>query len=136
MRDITSTVLYQWFEQVWNQNSEDAIGRLMTQTADFQGIETEGNLKGAPGFKLFFRAFKAQFDPVRITVEDVVSQDDMEAARTVITATHVATNKIVVVPGICMIKVDNGKIAQAWNSYDFLSMHEQLGKKLVDADSN
>lgn len=134
MRDITSTLLYQWFDQVWNQNREDAIDRLMTDTADFQGIETEDELRGAAGFKLFFRAFKAQFDPVKIKVEDVVSQDDMEAARTVITATHVATNKTVVVPGICMIRVESGKIAQAWNSYDFLSLNMQLGKRLVDSD--
>lgn len=135
MRTKESTLLYRWFDQVWNQNDENAIERLMTDDADFQGIQNDGGTKGAPAFKLFFRDFTAQFHNIQIDVEDVLSQDDMEAARTVIYATHTATNKDIVVPGICMIKVESGKIGQAWNSYDFLSMNQQLGQKLVPADS-
>jgi ketosteroid isomerase-like protein len=133
MRAKESTLLYQWFDQVWNQNNEDAIGYLMTDTADFQGIDPSLP-KGASGFKLFFKDFTTLFNDIKIDVEDVVSQDDMESARTVIYATHAATGKSVVVPGICMIKVESGKIGQAWNSYDFLSMQEQIGNKLVPAD--
>lgn len=133
MRNIQSTLLYRWFDEVWNQSKKDAIDLLMTVNAEFYGIVTENNLKGAPGFKLFFEEFTGQFHNIRIDVEDVVSEDDMECARTVITATHTASNKVVIVPGLCMIKVESGKIAQAWNNYDFLSMQEQLGQKLVPA---
>jgi predicted ester cyclase len=129
MRNIQSTLLYRWFDQVWNKNDENAIGRLMTDDAEFYGIVTTDNAKGAPGFKLFFKDFTAQFHDIRIDVEDVISEDDMECARTVITATHTASKKVVIVPGLCMIKVESGKIAQAWNNYDFLSMREQLGQQ-------
>lgn len=134
MRKIQSTLLHRWFDQVWNQNDENAIDRLMAHDAEFQGIATENNIKGAAGFKLFFRDFTSRFHNITIDVEDVVSQDDMESARTLITATHTASNKVVVVPGICMVKVESGKIAQAWNHYDFLSMYEQLGQKLVSTE--
>ncbi|MCE7063900.1 ester cyclase [Dyadobacter sp. CY326] len=128
-----STLLYRWFDQVWNKNDENAIGLLMTDHADFQGIETKSGTKGAPAFKLFFQDFTTQFHNIHIEVEEVISEGEMEAARTVITAKHAATGKDVVIPGLCMVKVESGQIAQAWNSYDFLSMHQQLGGKLVSA---
>jgi predicted ester cyclase len=133
MRKIQSTLLYRWFDQVWNQNNEDAIDLHMTPVAEFHGIITKEKTRGAPGFRLFFKDFTAQFHNIRIEVEDVISEDDMECARTVIYATHTASNKSVVVPGICMVKVESGKIAQAWNNYDFMAMYEQLGQKMVPA---
>jgi predicted ester cyclase len=33
--------------------------------------------------------------------------------------------------GLCMVRVEGGKIAEAWNQYDFLSMHQQLGQGLA-----
>jgi predicted ester cyclase len=32
-----------------------------------------------------------------------------------------------------MVKVHDGKIAEAWNNYDFLDLHQQLGQQLVPA---
>ena len=133
MRDLNSTLLYNWFEEVWNRNDENAIDKLMTEDAAFSGIETGEGAKGASGFKLFFRDFTKQFHDINIVVEQVVSENDMESARTVIYATHAESGRSIVVPGICMIRVSNGKIAEAWNNYDFLSLSQQIGQKLVPA---
>jgi len=131
MRNIQSTLLYNWFEDVWNKNDENAIPKLMSDEADFHGIDTDSGSKGAGGFKLFFREFSRQFTNIRIDVEDVISEDDMESARTVIYANHAETGKPISFSGICMVRVEDGKIAEAWNSYDFLSVHLQLGQRLV-----
>ncbi|WP_439581994.1 ester cyclase [Dyadobacter bucti] len=128
MRQKENTLLYKWFNQVWNAKNEAAIPQLMTDNAEFQGID-DSLPKGAPGFQAFYKIFTAQYHDIRIDVEDVVSEDDMESARTVIYATHTETQKPVVVPGLCMIRVESGKIAEAWNSYDFASVDEQIGKK-------
>ncbi|WP_221392839.1 ester cyclase [Dyadobacter sp. NIV53] len=131
MRNLKSTLLYNWFEDVWNKDDENAIDRLMTDEAEFHGIDSNNGTKGAADFKLFFRDFSKQFKNIRIDVEEVISQDDMEAARTVIHAIEADTNKPILFSGICMVRVEDGKIAEAWNSYDFLSVHLQLGKRLV-----
>jgi uncharacterized protein (TIGR02246 family) len=128
MRKKETTLLYKWFNRVWNDNNEAAIAELMTDDAQFQGID-DSLPKGVVGFQTFFRIFTAQYHNIRIEVEDVISQDDMEAARTVIYAIHAETQKPVVVPGLCMIRVESGKIAEAWNSYDFASVDEQVGNK-------
>jgi hypothetical protein len=38
MRDITSTLLYQWFNEVWNENREDSIDKLMATASYAHGI--------------------------------------------------------------------------------------------------
>jgi ketosteroid isomerase-like protein len=134
MRKIESTLLYKWFNEVWNKSNENAIGELMTDDAEFDGVEKDSNARGSSGFKIFFREFTSQFHDISVVVEDVVAQGDMESARTIFSITDTQTNKAVTLSGICMIKVRDGKIAQAWNSYDFLSLSLQLGKKLVPAD--
>ncbi len=32
--------------------------------------------------------------------------------------------------GMCIARIENGKIAEAWNNFDFLSMYRQLGMTL------
>ena len=118
MRNVQSTLLYRWFDEVWNRDDENAIAKLMTEDSKIHGIFTDDRPNGAEGFKLFFNNFRSQFHDVKIKVDDVVSQDDIESARTTITAIHTESEKPVYFSGICMVKISDGKIAEAWNSYD------------------
>ncbi|MGK2863905.1 MAG: ester cyclase [Chitinophagaceae bacterium] len=131
MRNTKSTLLNRWFEEVWNQNQEDSIDKLMTPESNAHGILPPDQPNGAPGFKIFYRGFKEQFDNIRITIKDVIAQDDMECALTDVTANHRETGKNVKFSGLCMVRVEGGKIAEAWNHYDFLDMHKQLGQVLT-----
>ena len=90
--------------------------------------------KGPEGFKTFYNGFKSQFHNVKVDVEDVVRQDDVESARMMVSAVHTDSGKAVTFPGICMARIDNGRIAEAWNNFDFLSMYQQLGQKLVPGE--
>ncbi len=64
--------------------------------------------------KFFYNNFKTQFHDIKIDVGDVIGEDDIEAARTTVSAVHTASGKPVTFSGICMVKVANGKIAEAW----------------------
>lgn len=131
MRNTKSTLLNRWFEEVWNQSQEDSIDKLMTADSNAHGILSEDQPQGAAGFKIFYRDFRDQFENIQIVVKDVLSQDDMEAALTDVTATHRETGKTVKFSGQCMVRVEGGKIAEAWNHYDFLNMYQQLGQVLT-----
>jgi len=130
MRDLKSTLSYRWFQEVWNEGREDLIDELMTQESLVHGI-SEGQTKGAGGFKSFYRDFKNQFHDIRVDFQDALSQDNMECALTHVKATHTATGKEVSFSGLCMCRFEDGKITEAWNHYDFLSMHQQLGRVLA-----
>ena len=134
MRNAKSTVLYKWFHEVWNNNNEAAIDELMTADSFAHGILTDDQPKGPEGFKIFYNNFKSQFRNINIEVEDVVTQDDIESARTIVNAVHAETGNSVTFSGICMARISNGKIAEAWNQYDFLNMYNQIGLKLVPAE--
>ena len=134
MRSVQSTLLYKWFDEVWNQGDENAIDRLMSNDSSAFGILNDDQPKGAEGFKLFFKDFKSRFHNIRIQVDDVISQDDIESARTTVSAVHTESGKNVTFSGICMVRIVDGKIAEAWNNYDFLNLYEQLGQKLTPVE--
>ncbi|HET7003218.1 MAG TPA: ester cyclase [Puia sp.] len=130
MHDLKSTLTYKWFQEVWNEGREDLIDDLMSQKSIIHGI-AEGQSKGAEGFKFFYRNFKAQFRDIRVDIQEALSQDNLECALTNVTATHKETGTKVSFSGLCMVRFEEGKIAEAWNHYDFLSMHQQLGRVLA-----
>lgn len=134
MRNIQESLLYRWFEEVWNDGNENAIDLLMAHDSPAKGILADDHPKGAEGFKLFFNDFRNQFHDIKVSVEDVISQDGMEAARTSVTAIHSGSGKEVTFSGMCMVRVADGKIAEAWNNYDFLDLYQQLGQKLCPAE--
>ncbi len=131
MRDVKSTLSNRWFEEVWNQNLEDSIDQFLTTESDIHGLLSADQPKGLQGFKMFYRDFKQQFDNIRVTIKDVISQDDMECAPTDVTMKHKETGKEVKFSGVSVVRVEGGKIAEAWNHFDFLDMHQQLGKVLT-----
>lgn len=134
MRNLQTTLLYKWFDEVWNNDDENAIDRLLTPTAMAKGIVPDDQPKGPKGFKVFFNDFRKQFHNVRVTVEDAIAQDDIESARTTVSAIHTESGKPVMFSGMCMVKVENGKIAEAWNSYDFLDLYQQIGQRLAPVE--
>lgn len=134
MPNVASTLLYRWFNAVWNQGNEFAIDELMAEDAIAHGISGDG-LQGPEGFKSFYREFREQFDDIQIEVHDVVSEGDHESARCTVRATKHDSRIPVRFDGSCMVRVDNGKIAEAWNYFDFLGMNQQLGMKLVPQET-
>jgi steroid delta-isomerase-like uncharacterized protein len=130
MHDAKSTISYRWFQEVWNEGREDMIDDLMSQESIVHGI-AEGQSKGTEAFKSFYRNFKNQFRDIKVDIQEALSQDNLECALTHVTATHKETGKKVSFSGLCMVRYEEGKIAEAWNHYDFLSMHQQLGRVLT-----
>ena len=134
MRNVQTTLLFKWFDKVWNKGEENAIEELMTNESGAKGILADDQPKGPAGFKIFFNDFRNQFHDIQVDVEDVISEDDIESARTTVSAIHTASGKQVTFSGMCMVKIVQGKIAEAWNNYDFLNLYQQLGQKLTPAE--
>jgi predicted ester cyclase len=129
------TLLEHWFEEVWNKGREDAIDELSTPDVIAHGLtHPDGTeVKGRAEFKEFYRAFKSAFTNIHIEVEDTVTEGDKTLARCLVTAMHTgegigkaATGKDVRFTGMCLIRVKDGKMAEAWNNFDFMAMFQQL----------
>ena len=130
------TFIHRWFEEVWNQRSEDAIDEMFAENGVANGLnDAEGNaLRGPESFKTLHRAFLSAYPDLKITVEDTISEGDKIAARCTIRATHTGeglgvlpTDQPVAFTGLTFVKIKDGKIVEAWNEFDFMKMYSQVG---------
>ncbi len=94
-------------------------------------------LPGPEGIKQDVQAFRAAFSDVRITVEHLLSEQDMVAFSFAMRGTHRGvfaglppTGKEVVVIGADFLRIADGKIAELWSYQDTLSWVRQPGLKM------
>ena len=136
MSETNKALMRRWFEEVWNQGRADAIGELMADDCVIHGLaDASGNpVRGAEAFRDFHRQFRGAFPNMNVTVADVISEGDRVVARCDVRGKHSgdhlgfkATNNPVQFTGIAITRIENGKIAEAWNEFDFTEMNKQLG---------
>ncbi|HEX8748739.1 MAG TPA: ester cyclase [Pyrinomonadaceae bacterium] len=129
-------LVQRWFEEVWNQGRADAIDEMFAEDGIAHGLadETGVPLRGTSAFREFHRKFRGAFPDIVVTVEDTVAEGDKIAARCSVRAVHAgddlgfaATQMPMEITGMTIVRVKNGKIAEAWNNFDFMSMFRQLG---------
>lgn len=127
-----------WFDQVWNKGAEQVIDQLMSPTAKFHGLAppAEAPIVGPAGFKPFYRQFRDAFPDIHIDIDKLVTQGDTVAMHCTVTGTHTGdtlgappTNRPIRITGMGMARMENGQIAEAWNTFDFMSLYQQLGLK-------
>jgi steroid delta-isomerase-like uncharacterized protein len=135
MPNDPETIVHEWFELVWNQHREDEIDRLLAADAVVHGLtDAAGNdLLGPAGFRPFYATFRRTFPDLRIDVEDYIADGDKVAFRCVARGTHLgddlgiaATRQPIEMAGMGFVRVANGQIAEAWNTFDFHGLFTQL----------
>jgi len=125
-----------WFEEVWNKGHADAIDEMFDENGIAHGLSTDPSqpIKGPKEFKPFHTVFREAFPNMMIVVEDTIAEDDKVVARCSVRAKHegdfqglAATQSPVEFTGIAIVRIKNGKIVEAWNNFDFMNLHKQLG---------
>lgn len=136
MSEANKTLMRRWFEEVWNQGRSEAIDELMSDDVVIHGLsDPSGNpVRGADAFREFHRQFRGAFPSMNISVEDVIAEGDRAVARCDVRGQHTgahlgfaATNNPVQFSGIAIVRIEDGRIAEAWNEFDFMEMNRQLG---------
>jgi predicted ester cyclase len=126
-------VMREWFEEVWNRRRADAIDRLMAPNAQVHGL-VGGPIVGPAAFKPFHKTFCDSFPEFRVDVVQSLVDGNRVAVVCHVTGRHggdalggKATGKPVDFWGMTVGRVENGQIVEGWNSFDFLSMYQQIG---------
>ncbi len=125
MPNKEKTLLFRWYNEVWNNGNENAIHEMMDEEHVAHGIGEENKLHGIEAFKSFYKSFREQFKDIYVDVEETVSEADYEVARCHVTATHIPTGRKVDFNGLGMAKIKDGKIVLGWNHFDFDTMNKQ-----------
>jgi steroid delta-isomerase-like uncharacterized protein len=136
MSSENKALIRRWFEEVWNKGREEAIDELFADEGVAHGLADEkgGALRGPVGFKPFFRKFRESFPNIEVIVEDTIAEGDKVVARCTVRGTNTgdalgfaATQRPMEISGIAIVRIKDGKIVEAWNNFDFLTMFQQLG---------
>ncbi|HXO29009.1 MAG TPA: ester cyclase [Thermoanaerobaculia bacterium] len=130
--------VHAWFQQIWNEGDDKAIDRLMAPEAMFHGLPSPDGrpIVGPAEFKPFFEDFRRAFPDIHVRVERIVTEGEMVAAHCHVTGAHLGpgpgpgiepTSARIDFWGMCMARVRDGQIQEGWNSFDFLSLYQQIG---------
>jgi predicted ester cyclase len=82
-------LVHRWFEEVWNKQREEAIDEMFAPGGKAYGFpQADSVLIGPDKFKEIHRVFLGAFPDVRITVQDVICEDERVAVTWVASMTH------------------------------------------------
>ena len=136
MSEENKKLMRRWFEEVWNKGRADAIDEMFDEYGVAHGLSDDPSnpITGPQGFRPFHTTFREAFPNMIIVVEDMVAEGDKVAARCSVRAKHegefigrAATQSPVEFTGIAIVRIANGKIVEAWNNFDFMTMYKQVG---------
>ncbi|MCK5691577.1 MAG: ester cyclase [Bacteroidales bacterium] len=118
-------------EDFWNKQNLAAFEKYFT--ADFISHYPEGDLNSEQ-VKGLCQAYFSAFPDLHITTNDLIAEGDKVTKVWTAHCTHKgdfmgipATGKRIVVTGIEVFRIADGKIAENWVSMDNLGMMQQLG---------
>ncbi len=136
MSEQNKNLVRRWFEEVWNKGRAEAIDEMFDVNGIAHGLADDPSqpIKGPSNFRPFHTMFREAFPNMTIVIEDMVAEGDKVAARCSVRGKHegelmgrAATQSPVDFTGITIVRIDNGKIVEAWNNFDFMTMYKQCG---------
>lgn len=121
------------WEMVVNQRNLDAIEEIYAP--DFVWHEPDQDIRGYEQARQFASTFFDAFPDINITVEDVIGEGEQVVTRYTIRGTHRGeseefgppTGKQMELKGITIHRFEGDKILEEWETYDNLSVMQQLG---------
>jgi len=136
MSELKNNLLHRWFDEVWNKGRGEAIDQMAAPDVIAHGlVDAEGyKVVGREAFKVFWHQFRTAFPDLRVEVHDGFADGDKVMVRCTVTGTHkgegiglAPTRKAVTFTGMCIARIKDGQIVEAWNNFDFLGLYQQLG---------
>ncbi len=132
-RDMSHlTLLNDFYKTVWIDGDLASIDRFFQPRTEAHGILADGQV-GAEDFKVIVPAFRAMMRDMRVSVDRHVEMDEWLWAHVSLHAVTIVGANPVHAAGMVMMRVENGQVAEAYNSFDFITFFEQIG--LLPRDS-
>ena len=137
MSEENKQVVRRWFEEVWNKGRAEAIDEMFDENGIAHGLSEDpaNPLRGPQNFRPFYEVFRQAFPNLTIDIEDMVAEGDKVAARCSVRGKQegelmgrAATQAPVEFTGMTIVRIADGKIVEAWNNFDFMTMYKQCGQ--------
>lgn len=125
-----------WFEEVWNKQRKAAIYEMLHPDGVFHGLaDAPGQvIRGPDAFVPFWQKFSSAFPDMIVSVDAIIAEGDLAAFRCTVRGRHTGsglgiepTGTQIEFTGMAMARIQDGKIMEGWNNFDFLTFQQQLG---------
>jgi steroid delta-isomerase-like uncharacterized protein len=115
-----------WFEEVWNQRRLETIDELLAPEAVAYDLGGSGaTTRGAASFRAAAQMLHTAFGEMHFVIEDIFGSEDRVVARLTATMRHTGplgdlppTGKEVIVPVMCIVRIEAGRLVESWNTWD------------------
>ncbi len=122
------------YEEVWNKRRLELVDEIISPSHAIHDPTVSGSAVGPEAYKRQVTRFITAFPDLRLTIEDMVGENEKLAVAWTISGTHKgefmgipATNKKVSVDGITINHIVNAKIMDSYISWDAWGAMQQLG---------
>ncbi len=134
MSEKNKAVVRRLFEEVWNKGNLSVTDECFAPTYTHHDPSTPEFARGPEGEKRRATLYRAAFPDLRLTIEDLVAEEETVVARWSCRGTHrgdlsgiALTGKQITISGISIARFAGGKMIEGWVNWDAHGMLEQLG---------
>jgi hypothetical protein len=117
-----------WFEDIWNHRRLETIDELMGEPCVIHDPGTSpADVRHPAEFRAMAEGLYQAFSDIHVEIKDLLTVGEQTVMRCLVTGTARATKRPIRISGMAWGRWRNGKLVEAWNNFDLLSMYEQLG---------
>ena len=127
-----------WLDEVWNKGREEVIEELFDENAValYSCVPSETPVRGIKTFKAFCRYIRNTFHELEVIIEDIVAEDEKVIAQCRVLAKKPDKTKDdgyrkIEVSGLCVVKIRDGKIIEAWNNLSLADSDRKIDNLLL-----
>ncbi|MBN2906002.1 MAG: nuclear transport factor 2 family protein [Rhodobacteraceae bacterium] len=118
--------LEDWYRRVYLEGDLDAVETLFTDRTRAEGLIKDMQV-GPEDIRVFVMALMYMVEAPNFRIVHAVETEDWLAALIETTAVRIDTGDPIRVTGQLMARFQGDCIAEAYNSFDFLSFFQQMG---------
>ncbi|MBY6134558.1 ester cyclase [Leisingera sp. XS_AS12] len=120
-------ILQAWYDQAWSRGDLSDLERFYTADVTATGVVPSLPLN-RNDFQDFVAALRHQVKQIAISITQAVEQGEWLAARIEFNGCCAATDAPIQTTGQVMIRFKDGKMAQSYGQFDYITLFEQLGQ--------
>jgi steroid delta-isomerase-like uncharacterized protein len=141
VRERTKAVAHRFYEELWSNGSESAVDEIIAEDLIYDQLPS-GWPCGRSGFKQLLGIWRRAFPDMAERVQSMIAEGSWVAVRFVFTGTNrgefygiPATMRSVELPGVDLLRIGDGQIAEWIYAGDSMSFFRQLGQMPPDWDA-
>lgn len=125
-------ILSDWYRRVWVEADLDAIDDYFAPRCGADGLMPDGQVS-AEDFRVLVTALRALVRDIEVGIDRSIETGDWLWAQITVRACAARGMAPIRASGQVMLRFDGGRIAEAYNSFDFITFFEQAGLLPKDA---